>query len=47
MKRFGGGWSMAKECDKNPNAGVIRLLAIEDLPLLKMLATNGKYKPSE
>jgi len=38
---------MAKECDKNPNADVIRSLAMEDLPLLKMLATNGRFKPSK
>ena len=30
---------------RGPNAELIRELAVEDLDLLKMLATNGRYKP--
>jgi hypothetical protein len=32
------------ERPKNPNEELIRELILEDLPLLKMLATNGKSK---
>jgi hypothetical protein len=32
------------ERPKNPNAELIRELILEDLPLLKTLATNGKSK---
>jgi hypothetical protein len=32
------------ERPKNPNEELIRELILEDLPLLKMLATNGKTK---
>jgi hypothetical protein len=34
------------ERPKNPNEELIRELILEDLPLLKMLATNGKSKPN-
>lgn len=30
---------------KGSNAELIKELIQEDLPLLKMLATNGRYKP--
>jgi hypothetical protein len=33
-----------KVCQDNPNAELIRELIREDLPLLKLLATNGKHK---
>ncbi len=32
------------ERPKNPNESLIREVIIEDLPLFKMLATNGKGK---
>ena len=32
---------------KDPNAELLRELAFEDRELLKMLATNGRYKPTE
>lgn len=34
-----------KLCPENPNAELIRDLIREDLPLLKLLATNGKKAP--
>lgn len=33
------------ERPKNPNEALIRELILEDMPLLKMLATNGRSKP--
>jgi len=45
LKRFRGGLSIGSKCPKNPNEDLIRRLALEDLPLLKMLATNGKHMP--
>jgi hypothetical protein len=44
-KRFKSGLSM--ERPKNPNEQLIREIIQEDLPLFKMLATNGKYKPAD
>jgi hypothetical protein len=35
------------ERPKNPNERLIRELIQEDLPLLKMLATNGKNKSQD
>ena len=32
------------ERPKNPNEGLIKEIILEDLPLFKMLATNGKDK---
>ena len=33
------------EHQKNPNEELIRNLILEDMPLLKMLASNGRCKP--
>lgn len=33
---------MESKCLKSPNEEVMRQLALEDLPLLRMLATNGR-----
>jgi len=33
---------MGPKCSKNPNDELIRTIIAEDLPLLKMLATNGR-----
>lgn len=44
LTRYGGGLSMEPKCSKNPNDRLIREIIAEDLPLLKMLATNGKDK---
>ncbi len=44
LTRYRGGLSMEPKCSKNPNDGLIREIIAEDLPLLKMLATNGKDK---
>jgi hypothetical protein len=44
-KTFKSGLSM--ERPKNPNEQLIREIIQEDLPLFKMLATNGKYRPTE
>jgi hypothetical protein len=32
---------------RGPNADLLRELALEDRELLKMLASNGRYKPDE
>jgi hypothetical protein len=44
LTRYRGGLSMEPKCSKNLNDGLIREIIAEDLPLLKMLATNGKDK---
>ncbi len=33
-----------KGCQENPNLAFFREILEEDIPLLKMLATNGKHK---
>ena len=35
------------ERTKNPNEELIKEIILEDLPLFKMLATNGKTKPEK
>jgi len=42
---FRTGLNMEKA--KGPNAELLRELALEDRELLKMLASNGRYKPDE
>jgi len=37
---------LSMERPKNPNEQLIREIIQEDLPLFKMLATNGKDKPT-
>ena len=34
-----------KICEENPNAEFFKQVIEEDMSLLMMLATNGKYKP--
>jgi hypothetical protein len=36
---------MLKLRGENPNRQLLKEIIEEDLPLFKMLATNGKYKP--
>jgi len=36
-----------KMCQENPNVEFFKQIIQEDLSLLKMLATNGKYIPDE
>jgi hypothetical protein len=33
-----------ERCLKNPNVEFFKEIILEDLPLFKMLATNGRYK---
>jgi len=39
-----GSGGLSVERPKNPNEDLIREVILEDLPLFKMLATNGKSK---
>ena len=45
LSKFRTGLNMEKA--KGPNAELLRELALEDRELLKMLATNGRYKPQK
>jgi hypothetical protein len=45
LNKFRIGLNMEKA--KGPNAELLRELALEDRELLKMLASNGRYKPDE
>ena len=43
LTKFRTGLNMKKA--KGPNAELLRELALEDRELLKMLSSNGRYKP--
>jgi len=45
LSKFRIGLNMEKA--KGPNAELLRELALEDRELLRLLATNGRYKPDE
>lgn len=43
-----GGFTNSKDrCLKNPNVKFFKEIILEDLPLFKMLATNGRYSPDD
>jgi len=43
----GASLNSKERCLKNPNVEFFKQIILEDLPLFKMLATNGKYSPED
>jgi len=44
IEKEGVSLNSKERCLKNPNMEFFKEIVLEDLPLFKMLATNGRYK---